>query len=101
MSHRAEPCPVLGCIDPKARGHLMCRHHWRMVDAHLRKAVNSTWKALRDLGRDRRAIVRMLGLGVPGYAAAYAARLETIRNYRAAADAAIASLNVKEAAHAE
>lgn len=99
MSHRAEPCPVLGCIDPKARGHLMCRHHWRMVDAHLRKAVNAAWKALRDLGRDRRAIARMLG--VPAYAAAYAARLEIIRNYRAAADAAIASINIKEAANVD
>ncbi len=44
--HRAEPCPVPGCIEPIRGGHLMCRRHWRMVPAELRKIVNRTWKAL-------------------------------------------------------
>ncbi|MGA7673513.1 MAG: hypothetical protein WCA78_00530 [Rhizomicrobium sp.] len=71
MSHRQEPCPIPGCLDPKARGHLMCRNHWRQVPAALRQAVNRTWKAVSTTTRHD-----------------YVARIAAIRSWREAALAA-------------
>lgn len=82
MTRRAEPCPIIGCIDPKARGHLMCRHHWRLVPAALRQAVNKAWKAIQGKWRGTDP----------------EARLIAIRTYQGARDAAIAFVNPKEAA---
>lgn len=87
MTRRAEPCPVPGCIDPKARGHLMCRHHWRQVDAVLRKAVNAAWKAV---SRDTRAA-----------GTNFEARLAVIGRYRAATAAAIQYITDRTPQHVE
>lgn len=74
----------MGCIDPKMRGHLMCRHHWRMVSAALRQAVNATWKAIRSPLRGSQP------------EEAYAARLGLIRKYREATAAAITFVTDQE-----
>lgn len=80
MMRRREPCPVVGCIDCKARGHLMCRRHWRAVPAPLRQTVNSRWKAVTaaTIGRER---------------------IHAIRLWRAAANAAVISIHEQEGLH--
>lgn len=48
---RAEPCPVIGCLDFKARGLIVCRRHWRMLDPRTRGRINTLWAALSSANR--------------------------------------------------
>jgi hypothetical protein len=65
----ATACPT-GCGRTRAAGHLMCRPCWSEVPRHLQRDVHRAWRAWRvDLGD-----------------AAH------MRAYRAASDAAIASV---------
>lgn len=65
----AAPCPT-GCGRSRAAGHLMCRPCWGEVPRHLQRNVHRTWRAWRT------------DLADP----------EAMRSYRAASDAAIASV---------
>lgn len=62
-------CPV-GCGRRRAREHLMCRTCWREVPGHLQQDVHRTWRTWRRTFGDPVAF----------------------REYRAAADAAIAAV---------
>lgn len=80
---RAEPCPVPGCLDPKQRGHLMCRGHWRSLPALIRGAVWNAWKPIRE----------------PWTGGDHKVRLAAIAKYRTACQAAIDFITNKENTH--
>ena len=63
-------CPVDGCNVTPRPGQLMCLAHWRMVPTTEQRAVNRTWAAY---GRHR--------------------DMETLNEYRAAKDKAVAAAN--------
>ena len=88
MTPRREPCPIPGCFEAKAHGHLMCRTHWREVAPTLRGAVNKTWKAVRGLQGGRSSDE------------AFDSYLKAVVAWRAAAQAAIDFICTKEGIHA-
>lgn len=63
------PCPT-GCGRARAHGHLLCRPCWGEVPRHLQRDVSRTWRGWR---------------AAPGDG-------DLMRAYRAASDAAIASV---------
>lgn len=64
------------CRVPVADGLLMCALHWRRVPADLQARVHSTWRRFR-------------AAGIPG------ARLQLLRDYYRARDAAIQAAQTK------
>lgn len=73
------PCPVPNCGNTVHEGHLLCFSHWRAVPFKLQMAVQRAWRNFQQASKPNM-------------------KLACLRAYRAARDAAIASVSPKEPA---
>ena len=76
-SHRKmrRPCPVPFCGNAARSGHLMCVACWGAVPADTQRAVNRSWRSVKEAMSEKAPALRAL-----------------VGDYRRASDAAIAAV---------